>query len=204
MNAIFWHAATIACRLVRRFHVVPPQTVEVADSFRDSDLIIDLGGGGEGVIGQLRGRQVVAVDLRKAELDETPAGPIKVVADARNLPFPDDSFEAATSFYFLLYVRNSERGAVLREAYRVLVPDGRLHVWDALVPPLGTSTARLFVVSVCAKLPGRTLRTMYGVPWHDRAMSAASITAEARAAGFQVASTTTSGQTFHLVLSKPG
>jgi len=35
-------------------------------------------------------------------------------------------------------------------------------------------------------------------------MSAASITALARAAGFQVASIATSARTFHLVLSKSG
>ena len=204
MNAIAWHLMSVLGRLGRRMHVLPPQTVQVADSFRDSDLILDLGGGGEGVIGQLRGRQVIAVDLRKDELDEAPDGPIKIVADARNLPFPDNAFEAATAFFFLLYVRDSDREAVLREAYRVLAPSGRLYVWDAVIPPPGEHAARLFVIPVCARLPEQTIRTAYGVSWRDREMSAESITALARIVGFRVLSSTTSGHTFYLVLSKLG
>lgn len=203
MNAFSWYLVSIAGRLSRRMHVVARQTVEVADSFSDCDLILDLGGGGEGVIGQLRGRQVVAVDLRKEELDQAPDGPIKVLADARNLPFPDDAFDAATAFFFLLYVRDVDRAAVLGEAYRVLAPGGRLHVWDVVVPTPRTTSARLFVVPVRAQLPGRTIRTAYGVPWHNRAMSAASIAELARRVGFQIASSTAYDRAFYLVLSKP-
>ena len=35
--------------------------------------ILDIGGGGEGVIGRLYGRQVVAIDNRQEELDEARA-----------------------------------------------------------------------------------------------------------------------------------
>ena len=35
--------------------------------------ILDIGGGGEGVIGRLYGRQVVAIDNRQEELDEAAA-----------------------------------------------------------------------------------------------------------------------------------
>ena len=203
MNAIAWHLVSIGGRLARSMHVVPRQTVQVEDPFCDRDLILDLGGGGEGVIGQLRGRQVVAVDLRKEELDEAPDGPIKVVADARNLPFPDGAFDAATAFFFFLYVRDADREAVLRETYRVLAPGGRFHLWDAVVPPVGTSAARLVVVPVRAELPNRTIRTAYGVPWRDRTMSAASIAALAHNAGFAVVSTPLGGDAFHVVLSRP-
>lgn len=34
--------------------------------------ILDIGGGGEGVIGQLYGQQVVAIDKLQEELDEAP------------------------------------------------------------------------------------------------------------------------------------
>ena len=36
--------------------------------------ILDLGGGGEGVIGQIYRQQAVVVDNRQEELDETPEG----------------------------------------------------------------------------------------------------------------------------------
>ena len=35
--------------------------------------MLDIGGGGEGVIGRLYGRQVVAIDNRQEELDEARA-----------------------------------------------------------------------------------------------------------------------------------
>ena len=57
-----------------RTFIIDQQVVQVSDPFRDEDLILDLGGGGEGIIGQLRGRQVVALDLRKGELEESAPG----------------------------------------------------------------------------------------------------------------------------------
>jgi ubiquinone/menaquinone biosynthesis C-methylase UbiE len=202
MNALAWQLLSLGVKLNRNMHCVAPQTVRVDDAFRDGDLILDLGGGGEGVIGRLRGRQVVAVDIRKAELDETPAGPIKVVGDARNLPFPDASFEAATAFFFLMYVPATDRSAVVREAYRLLVPGGSLRVWDVAIPAPGERAAKTFVVPVCADLPGKTIRTAYGVPWRGRQMSDRSIAELASDAGFAVSLRTTSGCTFHLVLTK--
>ncbi len=93
------------------------QNVLIEDAFHASALILDLGGGGEGMIGQLRGRQVVAIDLRREELEECASGPIKVVADARALPFLDKSFDAITASCFLMDVPQSGRGAVLAERF---------------------------------------------------------------------------------------
>ncbi len=202
MNNLAWRLVSLGAKLNRTMHCVAPQTVRVEDAFRDEDLILDLGGGGEGVIGRLRGRQVVAVDIRKDELDETPAGPIKVVGDARNLPFPEGSFEAATAFFFLMYVPTTDRSAVVREAYRALAPGGSLRVWDVAIPPPDERAAKTFVVPVRAELPGRTIRTAYGVPWRGRQMSAESIADLARDAGFAVSGQTMRGRTFHLVLTK--
>lgn len=203
MNALVWRVMAVVGRLGRKMHIIALQTVRVEDVFRDTDLILDLGGGGEGVLGRLRGRQVVAVDLRKGELDDTPPGPIKVVADARNLPFPDRVFEAATAFFFLMYVAAADRPAVFAEAYRVLVPGGKLHVWDVNIPVPARRHAKTFVVPVSAKLPGKTIRTAYGVPWDGRAMSADGLLDLARAAGFAAAAARTAGRTFHLVLERP-
>ena len=43
---------------------------------------MDIGGGGRGVIGELKGKQVIAIDINKRELEEAPDGPLKVVMDA--------------------------------------------------------------------------------------------------------------------------
>jgi len=197
-----WRILWLLGKLGGRMHVIHQQLIHVEDSFKDEDRIIDLGGGGEGVIGRLRGAQVTAVDIRQQELDDAPAGPVKVVADARRLPFPDRSFDAATAFFFLMYVPGEDRSKVLKEAYRVLRPGGTLQIWDASIPPQGTRRERLFVVPVKVKLPRQTIATGYGAPWKGREMSCDAVAHLARRAGFAVAPQATSGQTFRLVLTR--
>lgn len=186
----------------KRMFVIDQQVVRVEDVFRDDDLILDLGGGGEGVVGQLRERQVVAVDLRREELEESAPGPIKVIANAKELPFLDESFDAATAFFFLMYVPAADRASVLREAHRVLRPGRILHIWDVTIPAQGERTQEMFVVPVRAELPDRTIETGYGVPWNSREMSANAVAQTAQAAGFTVDDMTQEGETFHLTLRR--
>ncbi|MBL8966027.1 MAG: class I SAM-dependent methyltransferase [Spirochaetaceae bacterium] len=182
--------------------VLDKQRVRVADVFRDGERILDLGSGGEGVIGRLRKRQVVAVDLVKNELDETPEGPEKVVADARALPFADGSFDAAAAFFFLMYLKRADRALVLKEAHRVLKPGGLLHVWDAEIPDKGGARRRLFVVPLVIDLPEARIETAYGVPWADHALDRAELEALGVDAGFDVTEKSADGRVFHLALKK--
>ncbi|MFC2094984.1 class I SAM-dependent methyltransferase [Candidatus Bipolaricaulota bacterium] len=184
----------------KRLFVIDQQVVRVEDVYRDEDLILDLGGGGEGVIGQLRKRQVVAVDSRQEELDESAEGPIKIVADAKELPFLDESFDVATAFFFLMYVPAEDRAPVLKEAHRVLKPGGKLHIWDVMIPARDGRQQQAFVVPVRAELPGSTIETGYGVSWDGREMSAESVATMAQAAGFTVSEKMHEGETFRLTL----
>jgi len=183
----------------KRMRVVGRQDVRVDDAFGDGDRIVDLGGGGEGVIGRLRGRQVVAVDIRQGELDDAPDGPTKVVGDARALPFPDGSFDAATAFFFLMYVQDADRDKVLAEGYRVLRPGGTFRIWDAVIPEPPENPPRLFVVPVRVSLPRATVRTAYGTGWQGKAMSCDGLAARAEAVGFTVIEKEQRGNTFRLV-----
>ncbi|NNC90910.1 MAG: hypothetical protein HKN80_00320, partial [Acidimicrobiia bacterium] len=54
------------------------QEVEVSD-FKAAGYILDLGGGGEGIIGRLKPDRVVAIDPNERELKGAAAGPLKVV-----------------------------------------------------------------------------------------------------------------------------
>lgn len=198
-----WQILWLVGKLGKRMYVIHQQVARIEDVFRDEDRILDLGGGGAGVIGQLRGQQVTAVDIRQEELDESPPGPIKVVADAKSLPFPDGSFDAATAFFFLMYVPAADRKAVLKEAHRVLRPGGTLHVWDVVIPARGERTHKLFVVPVRAELPHQTIKTAYGVPWKGREMSGDSIAQMARAVGFTVTAMGQERETFRLTLTRP-
>jgi len=186
-----------------RVFVVEKQVIRIEDVFGADDLILDLGGGGEGVIGQLRERQVVAVDKRKDELQECADGPIKVIADACALPFLDESFDAATAFFFLMYVPQGDRRAVLDEAFRVVRPAGVFHVWDATIPPRGDHRQDAFCVFVEARLPDRTVATGYGVPWADHELSAATVVELGRDAGFRVSDVAGNSSAFHVVFNRP-
>ena len=59
----------------------------VVNHFDAAGLILDIGGGGEGVIGQLKGNQVIAIDPNKRELEEAANGPLKIVMDAADFSF---------------------------------------------------------------------------------------------------------------------
>jgi len=129
--------------------------------------ILDIGGGGEGVIGQLMGSQVVAIDRRMEELEEATPGPLKIVMDAGDLQFLDETFSAITAFFCLMYIREEESlRMILREAYRVLKPGGQLWVWDASIPKREGITQEVFVVPVQIELPGgKRIETGYGQLW---------------------------------------
>jgi ubiquinone/menaquinone biosynthesis C-methylase UbiE len=184
-----------------RMFILDQQVVRIDDVFQDDDLILDLGGGGEGIIGRLRGRQVVAVDIHQQELEESAAGPIKIVADAKKLPFLDGSFDVATAFFFLMYVPNSDRAFVLAEAHRVLRSGAAFYVWDVAIPPRAGRTQEMFVVPIKAELPGMTVETGYGVPWEGREMTVDAIAQIARDAGFTVSDKKEEADTFRLTLT---
>jgi ubiquinone/menaquinone biosynthesis C-methylase UbiE len=79
------------------------QEITVEDFSADGP-ILDIGGGGEGIIGRMKTTQVVAIDISREELADAPAGPLKIVMDATDLKFLDGSFATATSFYTLMYI----------------------------------------------------------------------------------------------------
>ena len=90
------------------------------------------------------------------------------LADARALPYEDDSFDLATLFVVLSSMRTPSDAALgLSEAWRVLAPGGVLLVWEPRVPnPLNRSTVLISPRLVRDALPGATLerRTLTVMP----------------------------------------
>ena len=122
--------------------------------------ILDIGGGGEGVIGRLYTHQVVAIDIRQEELDEAPAGFEKILMDATHLKFEDNSFDHVTSFYTLMFMSTEDQKRAVAEAMRVLKKDGELHIWDCSIP---SAYPEPFCVDVAVQLPDEHISTTYGV-----------------------------------------
>lgn len=122
--------------------------------------ILDIGGGGEGIIGRLYGSRVTAIDNRQEELDEAPDTCTKLCMDATALSFADESFDAVTAFYSLLFMTAGEQERAIAEGIRVLRPGGRLCLWDCAVE---SAYPDPFVTELDVDLESELLHTSYGI-----------------------------------------
>jgi demethylmenaquinone methyltransferase/2-methoxy-6-polyprenyl-1,4-benzoquinol methylase len=105
--------------------------------------LADIGGGtGNYALAlKLEGWEPVVVDRSADMLSRAAAkGLVTVRADAQQLPFEDETFDAATMISMLHHVEN--RGAALAEAQRVLKPEGPL----VLMGFTGEDAATLWVL----------------------------------------------------------
>lgn len=126
--------------------------------------ILDIGGGGEGIIGRIYGGQVVAIDNREEELDEAPDACEKRLMDAAALQFPDCSFDHVTFFYSLMYMNRDEQRKALGEAARVLRPGGKIHLWDT---DIDAAYPEPFVVDLEIVTDRFSVHTSYGIVKKD-------------------------------------
>jgi SAM-dependent methyltransferase len=179
-----------------------PKLEVVVPDFPAQGLILDIGGGGEGVIGQLKGQQVVAIDLSKRELDEAPGRPLlKVVMDARDLKFVEGSFPTATVFFTFMYIDPADHGKVFLEIHRVLQPGGRLLVWDPVFPDKRDPAHVNILFPLHVKLPQKEINTGYGVRFCE-GQNGDHFVGLAEKAGFRVVSRRNEAGWFFLELKK--
>jgi len=183
-----------------------PRLDVVLPDFAAEGLILDIGGGGEGIIGQAKGKQVVAIDLSQRELVDAPGEPLlKIVMDARELKFLDRTFATATVFFTFMYINPADHAKVLAELHRVLRPGGRLLVWDVLFPKKTDPRQISVVYPLHITLPGgKEVNTGYGVRLNDReGRGAAEFLELATAAGFDVLTRQDEKGWYFVELTKP-
>lgn len=122
------------------------------------DRILILGCGTGGDLDYLPdGTEVVAVDLSEAMVRRTATRAERLdlevdarVGDAQSLPFGDDRFDAVLLHLVLSVVPEPE--AVVSETARVLVPDGRVSIYDKFVPAGETPSLLRRAVNPLARL----------------------------------------------------
>ncbi|KNF09284.1 methylase involved in ubiquinone/menaquinone biosynthesis [Gottschalkia purinilytica] len=169
-------------------------------SFRGK--ILDIGGGGEGVIGQVYGDQVISIDSLEEELREAPEGPLKIIMDAKNLTFLDNSFDLVTSFFTMMYIEYEHREKVIEEVYRVLNPGGKFKLWDINVTKPNDCKKDVYLVPVEINIGERKINTSYGVSWKNREQSILYYIDIFKKVGFEILNKNTNGQVYHLVGKK--
>ena len=185
-----------------RFNIFPKVDLIIED-FESSGYILDIGGGGEGVIGQLKGNDVIAIDIRKEELEDAPDGFLKIVMDARDMQFLDKTFSTATAFFSMMYIRNREdQKKILEEIWRVLKPHGVLHLWDVDLSARPENKKQFFMVHLSYKIGEDVIETGYSQRWPDEIRGQDHYINMAREVGFRPTRIERKNNTFYLKLIK--
>jgi SAM-dependent methyltransferase len=142
---------------------LPKQRIRIHDFYSGDGWILDIGGGGEGIIGLVKGRQVVSIDLSKTELEETSNEALKVVMDVTDLKFLDSTFDVVTVFFSFMYMEDEMLERALLEIFRVLKVSGELLMWDPIVAGSDSPEHKIFVSRLEIELPdGRVVGAGYG------------------------------------------
>jgi SAM-dependent methyltransferase len=179
-----------------------PVDLEI-EPFSSEGYVLDIGGGGEGIIGRLPSLHVISIDRREDELIEAPDGPLKIVMDARDLKFTDSSFSVVTAFFSFIYFKTeADIQAALSEAHRVLKPGGSLRLWDVNFESLPDTDQPLFAVRLRCKLNEEMCETAYGCPWPNERRDHQFYKRITERSGFKHDSTVSLGPVFHSTFVK--
>lgn len=184
-----------------RMYIVENQKITIEEEIA-GQRILDIGGGGEGVIGLCYGDRIIAIDPRKDELEETPEGPLKIVMDARELSFLGNSFDAVTSFFTMMYINKDDHEKVFKEIYRVLKDNGEFILWDATIPEYDGGTKDIFVIQLEIETPVRVIKTGYGILRKDKAQDIEYFIGIGENLGFNVIEREVQDQVFKIIFRK--
>ena len=145
--------------------------------------VLDIGGGGEGVIAQAGGARIIAIDKYMSEIGEARGKAPEaawMVADGAKLPHTNHSIDNATAFFSCMYMPETLKEKVFRETRRVLKPGGEFWIWEV---PMSTKSD-VFAFRLQVDIPEiPTIRTIYGVQANDQ--SSATICNQLQEAGFE-------------------
>ena len=151
-----------------RYFTIGPLKIDLTN-IEMKGRIIDIGGGGEGIIGQLGGQKVIAIDPSKRELEEAPENKaLNIIMDAKDLKFLDSTFDSATSFFTLMYIPVEDHKKVFEELYRVLKDGGEFYFWDLIIPDRKDSKEEVYIITLKVKINEKLIETGYGTRWNKK------------------------------------
>lgn len=184
-----------------KLYFIDTQTIDLSH-LQIKGNILDIGGGGEGIIGQIFGTNVVAIDPSKRELEGSADGPLKIVMDAKDLKFLDCSFDNVTSFFTMMYIPLKDHEKALTEIYRVLKPGGEFFLWDVNIPKINDNEKEYYVVPLLVKLKEKEIETGYGTKWKEREQDASYYIDLCKKVGFEVILNETKNEIFYIKFKK--
>jgi len=184
-----------------QMHYLEKVTINVARLMEDR-FILDIGGGGEGVIGAINGDKVISIDLLKSELIETNNDSLKIVMDATDLSFLDKTFNAVTAFYSLMYIPEKKKEKVFEEAYRVLKDNTKLYLWDSVISGDDAEGKEIIVIPCEINTGVNVINTGYGIKWKEREQDKKDIIKMAINAGFKVYDDRSRGKIIEVIFLK--
>ena len=127
--------------------------------------ILDIGGGGEGIIGQFAGPNVISIDPSERELKEAESDCVKIIMDGKDLKFLDETFDTIAIFFTMMYISRPDQKKVLKEAYRVLKSKGELFLWDLTIPDRPETDKDTYAVKLEVDIGKKKITTGYGTRW---------------------------------------
>lgn len=153
----------------------------------EGQRVLDIGGGGEGIISTLYKEKVVAIDIRPDELNEMEESrSLKIVMDATKLAFTDHQFDRATAFFSFMYMTDVEIIKAIEEVHRVLKTNGSLEIWDIEMPSTNDVEADIFIVQLDVRLNEKTIETGYGVQLKEEQQTMGRFSALLNESGFKI------------------
>jgi ubiquinone/menaquinone biosynthesis C-methylase UbiE len=186
-------------------HLAERQDI-VIQGLPDTGYILDIGGGCRGTIGRIKPKQVVAIDISPRELKEAPSDLLKIVMDASDLKFLDNSFPTVTAYYSLMFMKPDIHEKVFAEVFRVLQPGGTWLVWDSVVPAATPGSEKeSYTAWLRTHLPNETIVYGYSMMKFERPLDVPYYSGLATHAGFQVVEVKEqgAGKSFLMRLRKP-
>jgi ubiquinone/menaquinone biosynthesis C-methylase UbiE len=141
----------------------PVQKIELKHLPQEG-FIIDIGGGGEGLVSRIEASRVCVVDINLNKIREAMIyGQVSqwILSDARMLSVKDERFNVATLWFSLGYVQDRDSKAqVLAEVARVLRQSGHISILGARI----TCSEPRFVLRTLLHLPdGSVSKMSYGM-----------------------------------------
>ena len=184
-----------------RIFAIKEQKVNLSN-IRLEGLILDIGGGGQGVIGQFKKDKVIAIDHNKRELEEAPEGGLKIIMDAGELKFLNNTFDTVTSFFTFMYIPKSEHQKIFKEIFRVLKKDGSLVFWDVIIPKRENQIQEMFSLPLKIKINDIELDAGYGVFWGKKEQNLEYFQKLLKKVGFSEVEFISDDQIFYLRVKK--